>query len=242
MVGNFATVGGGITNWAASDNATIGGGYGNTATGLTSTIPGGDSLQTPSYAQTAIGFYNAPRGFVPSQPATKAARTAINAPLFMVGNGVPNLVGTGVTRSNAFEVSYNGHSVVYDVNGTTNVAAFNRRVPFSGATYVDNILYAWGEVDAAGNVNADFGVASVIHAGPGTYIVRIDLQSPAGASILLNSASITATVVDKGEDPEATCRLISSTKISGNQFTIRIKDLTCKLVDTPFMFKVSGRP
>jgi hypothetical protein len=149
-----------------SPHAAIGGGELNTVNASHGTIPGGDMLITnPSYAQSAMGFFNAPRGMVPVRPMAPALT---NDPLFMVGNG-DILAGA---RSNAFEVSYNGHSTVYGVNGTGSGNA-----AIEGATYVDNIIYAWGDIAAGGGINSDFGVLSVTGGG-GVYDVTINITDP----------------------------------------------------------------
>lgn len=232
----YSTIGGGTTNTTGGLYTTVGGGQENSTGGSHSTIPGGDRLSTvDSYAQVAVGFFNAPRGAVPVRP-NSGTIDATNDPLFMVGNGDIN----AGTQSNAFEVSYNGHSTVYGVNnsGTVNAA-------ITGATYVDNVVYAWGEIDATGGINADFGVASVVSGGPGLYTVTLNTTDPLGSPINLTQASITVTIVD--DNGRTQCALATASRIGvpgPNSFDVRtyVVNGECQQTDLPFMFKVTGRP
>ena len=252
--GIFGTVGGGQGNVVDAERATIGGGESNAVTAPYGTIPGGDNLLTTnSYAQTATGFINDPRGAVAIHPVPAALT---DDPLFMVGNGDYN--GGTLIRSNAFEVSYNGHSVVYDLNGSGGATVFPApgRSAIRGATYIDNIIYAWADVPDGAGVpvgntfppNDDFGVAAVIKAGVGVYDVRINVTDPVtGAVVILNNASITATIVDDFAGTTG-CAVITTTQIGvpgPNTFRIRTYNLgggSCTADDLPFMFKVTGRP
>lgn len=234
-----AVVGGGWGNWASGLFSTVGGGKGNFSAGRYSAIPGGDSLLTTSYAQSAVGFYNAPRGALTSAPPTPIlART--DDPLFIVGNGSAAVLGGPVTRSNAFEVSYNGHSVVYDRNGTGAL-----RVPIRGATYSDNIIYAWGDIDGTGAVLGDFGVVAVTKPpGLGVYIITVAVNDPqTGAPLTLTAGAVTATLVN-GSAP-APCGTIICSRIGvpgANQFQVNTYGLDCTPADRPFMFHLTGRP
>lgn len=218
-------------------HASIGGGEANTAGGSHTTIPGGDNLLTnASYAQSAMGFFNAPRGMVANRPVPGGLT---DDPLFMIGNGDYN-VGNPV-RSNAFEVSYNGHSVVYDANGNTNGGG---RIPIEGGTYTDNITYAWGDIAAGGAINSDFGVVNVANAPVGTYTITINVQDPLGNPVTLNNGSVTATVIDNFGSHGCTSISVSQLGIPGpNQFMVRTyQGLDCQPTDLPFTFKVTGRP
>lgn len=227
----YSTVGGGEGNRTVGSHSTISGGFGNITEGSHSTIIGGDLLQTEdSYAQVAVGFYNAPRGNIPYQP-TSAMLT--NDPLFMVGNGDVGASSPG----NAFEVSYNGHSTVYHNNGIGAASPVVR-----GATYTDNVIYAWGLIDGDGTIICDFGVMAVDHIGPGTYEITVNLIDPLGEEIPIECMAITATV--KGDE----CGL--ATASPGNSgppatftlFTHLIGGGGCELEDLPFMFHLTGRP
>lgn len=239
-IGSNATnsfIGGGDVNLIASgaQYATIGGGQLHKLEGSHGTIPGGDRLWVwPSYAQTAVGFYNAPRGAVAVHPAAGALT---NDPLFMVGNGDVN----ALTRSNAFEVSYNGHSVVYDFNGSGG-ASGGPTSAIRGATYTDNIVYAWAQVDASGDVICDFGVASVTLIGPGVYEVVLNLVHPeSGADIPLDCLSVTATV--RGDE----CGICTVTPVAAGpptMFNVNTFSVggSCDPAERPFMFHVTGQP
>ena len=237
---DYSTIGGGEANVInQAQRATIAGGEDNEAQGSHSTIPGGDKLRTnPSYAQIAVGFYNKPRGTMPTRP-NAAQIAASNDPLFMVGNGD---VSSAVGQSNAFEVSYNGHTSVYGVNGAVNPST-------TGGTYVDNVIYAWGHFDITmGGLVDDFGVASVAPVGPpGVWDITLNIANPDGTFAVLNTASITVTVVDDINGTNG-CTSVTVTPIGGvlgpNTFRVRTYSLnsTCTETDLPFMFKVTGRP
>lgn len=242
----YTTVAGGSSNTTAtgSDYATVGGGEQNLAQGTYSTIPGGDRLITnASYGQVAVGFYNDPRlSAMPTQP-TAAQIAASNDPLFMVGNGV---VISG-TRSNAFEVSYNGHTSVYHVN---NSGAINAAI--TGGTFADNVILAWGDVPDVAAIppvtitpTADFGVMSVTQTAVGVYDILLNVTDPAGNAIIINGSSVTATIEDDASGTYS-CYNISATSVGAtgvgiNTFRIRITDNSCLPADAPFMFKVTGR-
>lgn len=233
---NAGFIGGGYTNTVDAPFATIGGGQENTARGTHTTIPGGDRLTTnPSYAQSAMGFFDAPRGAMGFRP-NAATIAASNDPLFIIGNGDVN----ANLPSNAFEVSYNGHSTVYGVNGSGTV-----NPSILGATYVDNVIYAWGEIDAGGAINADFGVSNVTPYGGGVYDVTINVTDPLGNPVTLTQASITVTIVDDAGDYG--CAVVTASRIgvpAPNTFTVRtyMNNGECRPEDLPFMFKVTGRP
>ena len=180
---------------------------------------------------------NSPRGSMPVRPSA-ATVAASNDPLFMVGNGDY----TAVTRSNAFEVSYNGHSTVYGTNGSGTV-----NPSITGATYTDNVIYAWGDISAAGGINSDFGVGGVTYVGPGIYDIRINITDPLGNPVTLMQGSVTATLQEDAGGTEG-CGMITTTPIGAvapNTFRIRTYnlagDIGCLAADRAFMFKVTGR-
>lgn len=244
-----STIAGGWDNTASASFATVGGGRQNVAGGNSSAIPGGDHLEAPSYAQSAVGFYNAPRGTVTGRPSLSVLATISN-PLFMVGNG-PS--GAGGKRMNAFEVSYNGHSVVYDRNGSGSATSAIR-----GATYTDNVIYAWGTATPAPGivtVDCDFGVHHIQWLGIGHYRVFITPIQPDGTPDTLSCGSVTATLAAQNRE----CAFINATPLNNNQFDVYISapgiskvygpggvltDVfpTCSEIDLPFAFKVTARP
>ena len=234
---SFAFIGGGEANLASAPFSTIGGGQGNNAAGSHSTLFGGEALLTnASYAQSAVGFLNAPRGTVPVHPTTLT-----DDPLFMVGNGTFPLA-----RSNAFEVSYNGHSVVYDVNGTGAI-----RPAIKGATYTDNVIYGWAEVDADGGLICDdFGILEIGHPSTGVYRITLNISDPDGITgRTISCGAVVATVgtgMEPGSEPEAECPHIRTSTIVNNVFEVYITETSaeggeCGWVDRPFKFHVTGR-
>lgn len=229
--GEAGFIGGGRNNTVDARLAAIGGGQENLALGTHTAIPGGDLLRTdPSYAQIVMGFSNAPRGVAVGLRPGAAVIAGTDGPLLMVGNGV-----AGGTPSNAFEVSYNGHSTVFDINGSG-----TGRSAFKGATYADNVVYGWGEVDPGvpGLVVSDFGVASVVSGGAGIYNVTLNYLDPYTGTATLNNLVVTATLTN------GYCGFISVTVPAGpgNTFVVETKDPMCNHTDMSFMFHVTGRP
>lgn len=258
---DYSAVGGGQGNAASGFASTIGGGTGNVANptttysaigggignrvinnGLAGAIPGGDNLTVQSYGQAAVGVWNAPRGNVPFR---YGGLKPGDDPIFMVGNGV------APARSNAFEVSYNGHSTVTGPAGQTAAVV-------TGGTYTDNVTYAWGDVGWNGAAvvrNGDFGVAAITRQGAGWYRVRMNIRNPSGVAVNLAVASITANVstnVPPG-GMFSKCKYVTLSRVNtvSNEFDIFITEqrfnagtmtLDCVNVDESFMFKVSGRP
>lgn len=255
----FSVIGGGYQNAITAAmygggfddgyGQTIGGGSGNTikTNGWYATIPGGDNLTAKSYGQTVIGIYNQPKGNMQmyhSGTGYTGPGPGTNDPLFIIGNGV------GGAPSNAFEVSYNGHSLVTDVNGP----GAGRPVG-KGGTYVDNVIYAWGDVAAGGTITSDFGVASVVAAGGGVYTITLNMiadPSTGGATIpLASGAAVTATLADADESGGCGTILVSKLTTVGTNSTFTVKTFNwqvigpspvCDGANRHFMFHVTGRP
>ncbi len=269
------SIGGGTLNNinALANDAAISGGKRNTIKpgGFAAAIPGGDSLFAQSYAQIVMGHNNKAQG--------TSTKTAINGNdrLLIIGNGVPPFNVTPGTPSNAFEVSNNGHSIVYHQNGSGLTIFSPCTAPpptgtpaIIGATYTDNICYAWGDIVPTipplpicspfypFNLNpaSDFGVKQVVQTGVGTYTITLNDIDPDGVTAKpLNSGAVTATLVN-GKCGET----ITVSPISGGVFTVTITVLrltrfaggpdsgqldglfTCDPVDEEFAFHVFGRP
>jgi len=233
-------IGGGVSNISKVPYIAIAGGVNNVATGFAdyAAIPGGQSLIAQSFGQIVAGFYNNPQGSIAGLPSVTPT-SAFDDRLFIIGNG------DAIFRQNAFEVSYNGHSIVYDLNGQG-----SSRAAIRGATYQDNTVYAWGHVNPGGAIVGDFGVSSVVPAGPGCYTITLNLVDPNGNPITLTTGSVTATIAKAGA-----CVFISSSPITTNaagqpQFTVCMTEqgfstagtFGCFSTDYPFMFKVCGQP
>ncbi len=226
-----ATIGGGRDNTITNDGdySTIGGGQENSVQGTHTTIPGGDKLSTAqSYAQVAVGFYNNPRGSMPTRPSA-AQIAASNDPLFMVGNGDAGLA----VGSNAFEVAYNGHTVVYG-----NLGNYPSPPVIEGATYADNVMYGWGEISGPGGVTSGFGIGTVGHVvGTGVYTISLNITDPTGTPLAMTNLAVTATLNDNS------CAFINVVRnaFPANTFTVTIRDATCSPVDLAFTFHATGR-
>lgn len=210
----FGAITGGIENAIAwgSDFSAIGGGQSNVAFGTHNAIPGGSHLETNGFAQTAVGHHN----FI-----TNGDR------LFHVGNG------TAVTRSNAFEIDADGHSIVYGANGPA-------APPHVGGTYTDNIIYAWARVNGGGvpAITQGYGV-TLTGGGGGIYNFQLQIRDPHTGALITNwqGGSITATL----EGPQ--CAFISSSGLNANgTFSIFVRTMeSCGLTSRNFMFKVTAR-
>jgi len=237
-------IGGGSTNTISTpDFATIGGGNGNTisGTGWGTTIPGGIGLQAVSNAQTVIGLFNDPQG------TSTHSSTVTGDRLFIVGMGTDD-----THRKNAFEVSNNGHSIVYHTNGTGAVSA-----NIVGATYVDNTLNAWahwkwtstGVGTGSGTVISDHGVTSIVRVGGGAigrYTVTLNITTPSGTSITMpTDLCVTVTACNDGTEEGGficgTPVVVLANPVT-NVFEI---DMTvasgCSFRDHSFMMHVTGR-
>jgi hypothetical protein len=124
--------------------------------------------------------------------------------IFEIGSA--KFVGNNWVQNNAFEVSYNGHSIVTHTNGSS--LGGSPKV-YQGATYVESPVYAWGAIDAAGNPigNANFGISQVIPLWPmftpnqGTYLITLAPADPHGGPIPdITQASVTVTVLNNKTD------------------------------------------
>ncbi len=208
LPGPYNVIAGGDSNKILAAYSTIGGGQYNVISDNAdhAAIPGGDSLIANSYAQTVIGYNNLESSNVKKLQAVTGggAGSPLDDPLLIVGNGT-----TAANRGNAFEVSYNGHTTVYNERGSCGAiqtgdggSCSNGGPPLStdvapiiGATHQDNIIYAWGDVapDPNGvgghsdtsdhnqvNVLSEFGVYRVKRVGTGQYQIWIDLKKPDG--------------------------------------------------------------
>jgi hypothetical protein len=206
--GNYSVIGGGIGNKAIANTTSVGGGYLNTANSTHygfANIPGGIQLTANGDAETVIGvhnYYQTGNAFdlwahgVPTDPARDAR-------VFEIGSQYWGPSGDTALwyPYNAFEVSYNGHSIVYHTNGSSIAPGPPGTPPvYQGATYVESPVYAWGEVDATGVPvgNANFGVSQIVPVGIiGTYMITLCPADPHGGPIPdISQASITVTIVN----------------------------------------------
>jgi hypothetical protein len=250
------TIGGGKNNVVREYAATVCGGASDSAIGPWSTASGGaqntvqdvvrwvtGSFNLDRYAQAFFdwgaggldGLVNAGHASVPyNYPGPGLTLSSLfDNPLFMIGNGTgPNSMTNPDVwrihpRHNAFEVSYNGHSTVFDMNGSGGaVAAANQapdvtpplptigyapstvipcmpyRAAIEGSTFIDNIIYAWGDVTPTGNyplrvdANADFGVDHIDQIGPGVYDIYLNTTDPDRNPIALAQGAVAITLIN----------------------------------------------
>ncbi len=202
--GEYSAIAGGGHNQAGRMTF-VGGGWFNDATGAHLGIPtpnidqsatlGGTNLFTDGQDQVVIGCSNLPSGhghFTISPGMPNDDR------IFEIGSPYDN--GITWVQNNAFEVSYNGHSIVTQTLGQSLLGT----PVLQGATYVESPVYAWGEVDgSSGNVvgTSSFGITQslrldpVFTSTPGTYMVTLVPADPHGFALPdLSQCSITVTI------------------------------------------------
>jgi hypothetical protein len=273
VTSEWSFISAGYGNMALATNSFIGSGTGNiTDTGAMfevgsyASIPGGQGLRTQSYAQTAMGFYNAHAGSTLND--TEAHTTAhMDDPLVIVGNGIPDssystyvgdsLVLVTVPRgSDAALISNGGHLLVFDQLGNATTSHV-RNDPIIGGAYKDNMINAWGDVQ--GTVHGspehyvatnDFGdiadtAIAIKHSALGTYTITIQCYNSDGSPRFLSAAAINVTIQqNEGES----CGYATVSKIAGNAFTVHTYSGAnpadpgaCNAADRSFFFTVVGR-
>jgi hypothetical protein len=253
--GDEAAILGGSSNTASASRSIVLGGTTNLSSRIEAIVLNGESNTANLAAQLVGGYFDKPRGSFPITMAQAYNATTpgsnspakiaddYNGPLFILGNGK-----TGAT-SNAFEVSYNGHSTVFDVNGSggaNGILIPPSRSAIQGARYEDNTCYAWADMPALGTkTTADFGIgAAVGHGGIGVYVFTLNLKTPAGGAFTLGNGAVTATLQNGSP-----CGTQITATIAGNVVTVNINQmlvvgpgpLHCDPVDAAFYIHVFGR-
>ena len=259
----YSVIAGGRGNRLTSaDCSAVGGGQNNQIVGGVSsggipifhmTIPGGNNLIAQSYAQTVIGAYNVSQG---NSDSTNFTSSNSDDRLFIIGNGNTD----DTHRSNAFEVSNGGHSIVFHNNGKNPSAGSVSSTPaypaIRGARYIDNTPIAWGQVSATGNIISEFGVSGSIRKGLGWYQIVLNYTDPHFPAVQIpinHGSAITATITGGTNANSFNCEFINASPIAyaagQNTFDIHIShntivtgQLVCSTVDDDFMFVVMGRP
>jgi hypothetical protein len=242
-----AFIGGGDSNTTLGSMSVIGGGHGNkiTANGPNAAIPGGDSLTANSFAQAVVGYNNIVSGtFTQGTTHIFAMGGIQDQPLFIVGNG-----DNAANQSNAFTVSYDGHSTVTDNNGSGGASVTGTpplRADVYGSSYQDNQIVAWAQVPAnttpgplpINHIISDFAVATVTNSAAGRY------------DFLLNNAhtfttgSVVATLVTTAAVGPLGNRFLTTTIPTGNPcaFTVFVCDnANNPKNDVQFTVQVVGR-
>ncbi|MDP4233007.1 MAG: hypothetical protein Q8913_06565, partial [Bacteroidota bacterium] len=243
----MAAISGGYKNTVNGHYGAVGGGYENHATGEGAAIPGGIGLEAYEF-QTVVGKYNAnlKRTQYHISPLVDTLPSIGDLWTFVVGNGTS---ADSAHRSNAFEVSDNGHSIVHDSlgNGTGGPP---RNDPIQGATYKDNVINAWGDVPGTSAIGVpiyvpnSFGIATgafIQHLGLGLYQIRIDCYNSDGTNRTLTTAAINVTVEENGGEG---CGYATVSRIAGNSFFVHTYNgmgSGCSQHDRDFFFTVVGR-
>jgi hypothetical protein len=251
---NYSSIVAGTNNSIGADYSTVGGGETNVITftapyiATHMTIPGGDNLIAQSYGQTVLGYYNKAQGISVLGAVNPSDR------ILIIGNGLP---GNPPLRKNAYEVSNNGHSIVYHRNGSAAPA-------IRGARYTDNTAIAWGFINNTGNLvpGASFGVSAAVPSGFSTVTVDLNYTDPysgAQVPVVLNESAVVATIED--DETGSYCSYIVAKPVvwnagaGKNQVVFRTfykdidqdpisKDITvdCKEERRAFMFVIFARP
>ncbi|MGI0134010.1 MAG: hypothetical protein ACREBW_03520, partial [Candidatus Micrarchaeaceae archaeon] len=147
-------------------------------------------------------------------------------------------------RSDAFEVSDDGHSIVLQTMGPNDTGHVTSRQPIFGARYKDNTISAWGNIPIMGPGNTlhaptgSFGVDSVQCVAGGQYNIFIHLVDDHKNLVVLNAGAVTATVVGN------VCDFATTSTIIGNMFSVYIHKMgsQCGSGDyQPFMFQLCGK-
>ncbi len=242
----------------------ISGGEFNTIASPAAATVGGFNLRADGEAQCVIGTYNFADGNN-HKLGTNFQFPASCDKIFVIGNGERDQAG----RSNAFSVSYDGHSVVSHVNGSGQKPA---QGAIRGATYVDNIVYAWGDIPQKFTMTEsvpasytfvtsdsadDFGVKSVTiknAAGVISYEIVLNVTDDyCNNTLALDHASggassitVTPTEFTSPGDCPVAVPMVSRMKPkdashSGPWFVVKLYE-NCQSRPDPFMFKVCGRP
>jgi hypothetical protein len=245
--GDFSNIVGGARNLIDDPvrYGSIGGGWKNNITSnFFGTIPGGYGLFCNSFARTVLGSFN-----INTTSATESNfQTAAfeDRRIFIIGNGKPEIEmplpdpDVPAVRHNAYEVSYNGHSIVYDnlgvdwqvvypdplPPGTATAVAVSTRPAVKGARYVDNTPIAWGRVHVEPappalpivTVTAGYGVKAVSPVVVGTYKIELDYIDPYVSTPTQvradRGSSVVATI--EGTDNGYNCLFINTVPVSWN--------------------------
>jgi hypothetical protein len=267
-----ATIGGGVEDTASGHFSTASGGKINKALGVGSAIPGGIGLIANDF-QAVVGKFNQQVGALNHLGShdTLDAQVTDTAALFVVGRGFRDDL-----RLNAFEVTQKGFSTVLGVNGNSTAVPFGNpgrtnltdQRPLMGATYRDNIIYAWGDIEEADttlvnpggiSVKSEFGVFAAERLRTGTYKIwlhPVEPHSNFDIPYTIEQASITVTPVDDvtGDGQVSSQFLFATTSpikedTDNNRpyFIVRTfrtcspTGPSCQPYNARFMFKVTGR-
>jgi hypothetical protein len=221
-------VGGGKNNEVSVSDGTIAGGTDNRTSASAATVAGGSRNHAGGlYSMVAGGKYNKVLGSY-SMAAGRFAH-AVHEQSF-VWNSEEDTVES--TRHNQFLISASGGVRVSEPAG----GSYSNDI---GDVFQDNLIVAWGSIDADGSILADFGVSSVSHTSTGAY--RINLNATAASSSNLAVSAILE--VDNIPTSDATARLIYANMIGGdgNSFDIFVTNGSHVATDNQFTFIVTAR-
>jgi hypothetical protein len=223
-----STVGGGIRNTAVGGYATVSGGWTNTASGTSSAIGGGAfNIANGAYAIVPGGRQNTATDYA-FAAGTRAK--ANHAGAFVWGDSQDADIASTTWDQVTFRAQ-NGVRLTEDAGSAKTINI--------GDHYRDNALLAWGKVSSDGTLNADFGVASVTHAGAGDYEIFLT-DTAAGIHTLI---PVAIAEIDAAPASASAARIVSINQDSTNpnRFKVYINNGNYALVDNDFVFMVTAR-
>lgn len=223
----FGTIGGGRGNTVGNEGGTtddaiagtVGGGENNAATGAYGTVPGGLSNSAGAFSFAA-------------------GRRA------QAGN-VGSFVWADSTNAN-FSSTADNQFAIRAANGMiiANDAGGAKVVPV-GTRYRDNAIVAWARVTAAGGLDTNFNVASVVRVSTGIYRFTLNSSLSSGFSLVpLVTPELDPVVVDPPTAPTgaANVRIPATNQVAaGNTFDVYMYNGNFALVDNDFQVLVTGR-
>jgi hypothetical protein len=106
-----------------------------------------------------------------------------------------------------------------------------------GERYRDNAIVAWARVSPDGRVSSEFGVASVEHAGPGTYVITIDARASSPLQLIATATPVVLAPPRSSED----LRIALVLDVDSNRFQVSISDGIGRPVDGAFSFLATAR-
>lgn len=208
---DWAVVAGGNANSALATNSTVGGGYNNTASGPRSTIPGGTN-------NIAAGEWSFAAGH----------RASADHERSFVWGGKETFVYSD-TISQFKIAAQNGVSLSEAAGGSRPIRL--------GDLYRDNLIVAWGSINADGTILAEFGVSSISHTVTGQYRINLDVTANSSSNLAVSAI----LEVDAIPNSAATARLIYANMFADDTFDIFITNGSHVAVDNQFTFIVTAR-
>ncbi|HSH16440.1 MAG TPA: hypothetical protein VLD18_10425, partial [Verrucomicrobiae bacterium] len=210
------TISGGVSNVVnlSAIGATIGGGANNTVIAVAQygTVPGGEQ-------NTAGGKWS----FAAGRRANAGADGS-----FVWGDSTDETVFAPDADTFTVRAS-NGVHLTKDAGSAKAVSV--------GERYRDNAVVAWARITSTGTVNGDFGIASVVRNGVGSYTVNTTAAAQFGTTLI----PMAVAEVDTQPTSASTVRLVSVNQKTTTSFDVYVNNGSFAPVDNDFLFMVTGR-